>query len=81
MLIRRVLGPTALESAAVPAPSEPPGSATPAPAQTGGNGIGKLRLLDHDLGAGSGTGGLQLGGDTPKLRLREPGQRLELDHR
>lgn len=81
MLIRSALGPTALEEDAAPAPAEP-AAATLAPSGgAGASGSGKMRLLDHDLGAGPGTGGLKLGDDTQRLRLREPSQQLELDHR
>lgn len=72
MLIRGALGPTALEDDTALAPAEP-SSATLAPTgESGASGSGKLRLLDHDLGAGPGASGLKLGDDTQKLRLREP---------
>jgi tetratricopeptide (TPR) repeat protein len=75
ILIRAALGPTALEDEPTVAPAAPTDLSASSPDAPG---VGKLQL-DHDLGSGAGAGRLKLGDDAPKLRLREPGERLDLD--
>jgi hypothetical protein len=82
-LIEGLLGPTALEAPE----GEGSGSGSAALAEPGqlelseptiGDKASGPSLLDDKLGGGA-TGGLKLGGDGQKLKLREPGSGLQLD--
>jgi tetratricopeptide (TPR) repeat protein len=87
-LIERLLGPTALESSAEPSaadepsPPQPGQGALPEPgrldlSQAPASDHSRMRLLEGSPSAPS-DGTLKHAGDEPRLRLSEPGKRLQL---